>query len=346
MHITRVLTGVFLLFLICLSPASAANQLIFAVDIIRHGDRSPVKDIPKSPYTWPQALGELTPEGMYQEYILGKAKAEQYKVQNHLLPDSYDRDRMLVRSTDFDRALMSADAFLLGLYPPSDTAADGNFALPYHYHPIPIHTVSLKQENLLISKLERFDALTTKYVYSQKVYQEKKSRIKNKLAQWQTFTGMDLSKTANLIYLADNLYVRKLHHVPMPAGITPAMADEIISLGQWFSLAKFAPYPIGISASKELLTLISKNFNAASQKNLALKYLLFSGHDDTILSMLSALHHPQTVRPRYASDLNFLLYKHKKGEFYVKVNFNDQPIAIPGCGENCRLADFNKLTAS
>jgi hypothetical protein len=131
----------------------------------------------------------------------------------------------------------------------------------------------------------------------------------------------------------------------MPAGITPAMADEIMNVGQWFSVSKFAPYPIGMSASKELLALISKKFTAASH-HLALKYLLFSGHDDTILSMLSALHHPQTVRPRYASDLNFLLYKNEKGGFYVKVNFNDEPVAILGCSENCSLADFNKLTSA
>ena len=345
MRITRVLAGVFLLFQFCISQAYATDKLIFAVDIIRHGDRSPVKNIPKSPYTWPQTLGELTPEGMYQEFQLGKSKAAQYKIQNHLLPDSYERDTMLVRSTDFDRTLMSAEAFLLGLYPPTAATADGKFALPYHYHPIPIHTVSLKEEDLLISKIARFDALTAKYVFSQKTYQTKKTQIKNKLAQWQTLTGMDLSKTSNLIYLADNLYIRKLHNVPMPTGITPAMADEIINLGQWFSLAKFAPYPIGMSASKALLKLISEKFNAASQNNLTLKYLLFSGHDDTILSMLSALHHPQTARPKYASDLNFLLYKNEKGQYYVKLNFNDQPVSLPGCGEICMLADFNKLTA-
>jgi acid phosphatase len=209
-----------------------------------------VIDIPKAPYAWPQALGELTPEGMFQEYQLGKLKAEQYKVRNHLLPDSYDRNSMMVRSTDFDRTLMSAESFLLGLYPPT-IVTPGQFTLPYDYHPIPIHTVSLEQEDLLITKLKRFEALISKYVYSQKAYQEKKLQIKNQLPQWQALSGLDLSKTDNIIYLADNLHVRKLHHIAMPAGMTPAMADEIMSAGEYFSLSKYASYPVAISASKE-----------------------------------------------------------------------------------------------
>jgi acid phosphatase len=86
-----------------------------------------------------------------------------------------------------------------------------------------------------------------------------------------------------------------------------------------------------------------KNFNDASQHKTPLKYILFSGHDDTILSLLSALHDPQTIRPKYASDVNFLLYQNEKGGYYVKVKFNEQPVVLPGCGEDCSLADFNKL---
>ncbi len=41
----------------------ANDRLIFAVDIVRHGDRNPGAEIPNSPYKWNGDLGELTEAG-------------------------------------------------------------------------------------------------------------------------------------------------------------------------------------------------------------------------------------------------------------------------------------------
>lgn len=49
----------------------AQNKLIFAVDVIRHGDRTPTNAIPRDPFVWPQGLSELTAKGMHQVYLLG-----------------------------------------------------------------------------------------------------------------------------------------------------------------------------------------------------------------------------------------------------------------------------------
>src|SRR5689334_3582694 len=58
--------------------ASAKETLIFVFDVIRHGDRTPLHVIPKVPYVWPQGLGELTPEGMQQEFQRGVAFRKEY----------------------------------------------------------------------------------------------------------------------------------------------------------------------------------------------------------------------------------------------------------------------------
>jgi lysosomal acid phosphatase len=319
-----------------------ADELIFAVDIIRHGDRSPIIDIPKSPYAWPQALGELSQEGMRQEYQLGKMKRIQYVEKYHLLPENYLSTAMLVRSTDYNRTLMSAQAFLLGLYPlTQNTVTDA--ALPANYQPVPIHTVSEREENLLSNTYNKVDALLVKYFYSQKSWSAKQKQIDAQIQQWRNITGLKLKTPNSIIALGDHLYVRKLHHIDMPRGVTPQMADDMIVLGRWLFLAEYQTYAVSRGLSQNLLTLIAEKFARASAHKTMLKYILFSAHDGTILGVLSALHHPQADTPEYASDLNFLLFKNSSGNFYVRVLYNNKPMTLPACAKDCPLDTFNKI---
>ena len=45
----------------------AEEKLIFAVTLIRHGDRTPTDDIKSDPYNWEIGKGELTALGMNQQ---------------------------------------------------------------------------------------------------------------------------------------------------------------------------------------------------------------------------------------------------------------------------------------
>jgi hypothetical protein len=333
-----IMTAVYMM---VFSSYSFADELIFAVDIIRHGDRSPVIAIPKSPVAWAQPLGELSRTGMQQEYSLGKKKHIQYIEKNHLLPEHYVSDTMYVRSTDFNRTLMSAESFLLGLY--SSPEMGSTFSLPGNFQPIPVHTVSTSADDLLNPKSKSLTALKAKYIFSQNDWKEKELQSKDKLKKWETITGYPLKNLEDVISLADNLHVRKLQHFAMPDGMTNDMANEIIALGTWAFLRKFQDYPLAAETNAHFLQKISADFTAASLNKTLLKYELFSAHDSTILSALASLHHPQKAPPPYASDLNFLLYKTADQKFYVKITYNDQPVILPGCSEECPLADFKKL---
>lgn len=90
------------------SSAFAEGKLIFAIDIVRHGDRTPLIDSPDMKKIWPQGLGQLTPTGMQQAYSLGKRMREMYVNQYHLLPAHFDTNTMTVRASDMDRTLMTA----------------------------------------------------------------------------------------------------------------------------------------------------------------------------------------------------------------------------------------------
>lgn len=133
----------FSLFIITLLPtiALAQEKLIFAVDIIRHGDRNPIEDFPADPFPWPQGLGALTPLGMQQEYQLGISFRKLYIDKYHLLPAHYDIKTMQVHSDTSNRTIQSAESLLYGLYPLGTGPKISNqFAVPAGYQPIPIFT--------------------------------------------------------------------------------------------------------------------------------------------------------------------------------------------------------------
>lgn len=117
-------------------PVSAAEKLIFSLDLMRHGDRAPIKELPKVPYTGITPLGHLTPEGIAGCYQLGTKFRQKYVTQHHLLPAAYDPKLMYVRSSDFDRTLMSAQSVLMGLYPmgTGPQLKDGKYAITLHIY--------------------------------------------------------------------------------------------------------------------------------------------------------------------------------------------------------------------
>ncbi|XP_054379812.1 lysosomal acid phosphatase isoform X1 [Pongo abelii] len=127
-------------------PPTQARSLRFVTLLYRHGDRSPVKTYPKDPYQeeeWPQGFGQLTKEGMLQHWELGQALRQRY---HGFLNTSYHRQEVYVRSTDFDRTLMSAEANLAGLFPPNGMQ---RFNPNISWQPIPVHTVPITEDRLL-----------------------------------------------------------------------------------------------------------------------------------------------------------------------------------------------------
>ena len=129
---------IILLFLFLISN-NYATCPVMVIDLIRHGDRT--RDDKKL----------LLPSGMQREYQLGKKLRTDYIEQCQLLPEHYQYNTMLVKSSDLQRTLMSAQSFLLGFYPlgSGPKLATGEFALPKGFQPIPIHTLPLSQDNVI-----------------------------------------------------------------------------------------------------------------------------------------------------------------------------------------------------
>ena len=325
--------------------ANADDKLIFALDLIRHGDRTPASALPKSKYEWPQGIGELTAKGMQQEYELGKKMRDRYITTTHLLPASYVSNTMFVRSSDYNRTLMSAESFLYGLYP----LGTGPGTLPRAFQPIPIHTIPKLLDDLLIPNFNQayYDEVMAKNVFTQPEWQAKSAQYQPKFAQWSAASGMQINSLQEVLYLGDNLYISQLYNIPFPAGISKEDAKDIMEIGAWAFVTEMKAPAIYQLTSLRLLTSIGNYLKQGSQQTNTLKYVLFAAHDSTIMGLFAALGAPLNTWPPYASDMNFLLYETPSKTYYVKISFNDQPVKIPGCsgGDTCSLAELDKLAA-
>ncbi|GMS98177.1 hypothetical protein PENTCL1PPCAC_20352, partial [Pristionchus entomophagus] len=143
-------------------PADANEQnmdLIFASAIWRHGDRAAEAAVPGreqfSEDAWTfggGGYGELSPEGMSMHFNLGRRIRQRYMVDKQFLSSAYNAKEIYVRSTDYNRTLISAYSNVAGMYsgfgvpgknfPTKDAVPDW----PANYVPIPVHTVDVNTD--------------------------------------------------------------------------------------------------------------------------------------------------------------------------------------------------------
>lgn len=338
--------------LVLSSSAFADEKLIFAIDIIRHGDRTPILDLPAAPYAWKEGLGQLTPKGMHQENELGTSLRAIYVDKYHLLPVNYLPGTIYVRSSDFDRTLMSAQSFLMGLYPlgTGPTLPDSSqSALPESFQPIPIHTIPRDQDTLLLPDHPQYhpEDLLKAYVFSSPEWKAKEAELQSKYPHWSKTTGVQIKSLYQLILIADTLYIRQLYHLPLPEGLAEVDAEEIIAAGKWAFATVFKHPMIGRITGQALLKSISEYLKKASLHQTPLKYVLFSAHDSTLESQMSALGVPLKEPPPYASNLNIALFDIGNAHYRVRLKLNGKSVSIPACGgTECTLTQFLTLDAS
>lgn len=346
----RFTAALFLLLSITTQVHASQEKLIFALDLIRHGDRTPLHEFPRLSHHWEQGLGQLTLKGIEQHFELGKKLREKYVYQYQLLPETYLSNTVYVRSTDYDRTLMSAQSLLMGLYPLVSMGGRGSsyVNLPA-YHPIPIHTFPAKQDTLIPYYMDN-DAfkkyLFPKYAFPQKIWQEKIEEVKAKFKQWGEVAGVDIQSLHQVVRLGDTLHIHRLHHAPIPQSLSREEINEIIQLGSWAHAALFKPKEIGSTLGSDTLANIVNYLQQASQGKSPLKYVLLSGHDSSILALLSAMRAPLNASPPYASHVNFALFEKNSGGYQVVIRFNDEPVFVPACGGHaCTLEQLQALAA-
>ncbi|XP_074811505.1 lysosomal acid phosphatase isoform X2 [Natator depressus] len=305
-------------------PLAQARSLRFVTLLYRHGDRSPVRAYPRDPHqesAWPQGFGQLTQVGMLQQWDLGQSLRKRY---HGFLNASYNRQEIFIRSTDYDRTLMSAEANLAGLYPPQGQQV---FNPNVSWQPIPVHSVPDSGEKLLkfpLSPCPRYE------------------QLQNETRQSAEY----INKTRQ------NL---QTHRLLLPPWVTPDVMTQLKQLKDFGFEFLFGIHQQMEKARLQggvLLAQIRKNMTSAANASAPqhLKLLAYSAHDTTLVALQMALNVYNGRQAPYASCHIFELYQDDDSNFSVEMFFHNEsgrepfPLTLPGCAQRCPLPDFLQLT--
>ncbi|KAM3922452.1 LOW QUALITY PROTEIN: testicular acid phosphatase homolog [Leptodactylus fuscus] len=328
---------------------------LFVVVVYRHGDRSPIDTYPTDPYkdtVWNNGLQQLTQVGIRQQYELGQYLRMRYK---HFLSPSYRKEEIYVRSTDYDRTLMSAQANLAGLYPPNGTQ---QWHPDFPWQPIPVHTVPVSQDRLLkfpSKDCPRFYELMKETIQLEE-YKDKMNEWKDFIARIGNYTGYNLDQTVprRVWKVYDTLFCQKSHNFSLPAWATVGVLntlEEIMAFDIKAHMSFYKPKEKARLTGGILVDAVLRNFTEAIKRSSPLKMVMYSAHDSTILALQGALGVYSGIHPPYASCHIFEFYKESDGGYsvgmYYRNESNKEPyeLLLPGCTSPCPLGLFSQLMA-
>ncbi len=336
----------YLVFSVCITSYSFAQEkLIFAIDVVRHGDRTPSIVSPEMQKIWPYGVMQLTPKGMRQAYELGKTLRHRYVNEYHLLPKQYDINTMTVRASNRERTMMTAQSVLFGLYPlgtgPGLNASTK--ALPEGLQPIPINTVPQEQDSLLVPKDEK---LRLKFL-NMPEWIQKDALLRPNYTNWSKVFGIDITSLFDVRHASDRLSVEKIYDISLPDGLQPKDAEVILDTVHWVWQRMLNHPKWALAAGSELAQTIKQEISLAAEQKRPLKYLLFVAHDTTLSAQLNLLGQTIDALPPYVSDIHYGLFDMGASNYEVRITYNQKPLYIERCGgTKCTLNEFIHLIDS
>lgn len=351
-----------LVFILTLSSVQAG--IVSVVETCRHGARAPVDSHYWDTGYWNQGLGELTQEGMRQHYFNGAEFRNRYIINTPVFGPNYITNQIYVRSTDYNRTIMSAQSQLMGLFPlgPSLSSAAmmqkavppisvqnnasiinslGMQALPNYFSPVPVHVVALPYDHMLYgynSKVCPYFNVITKLVQQTAEYQFRVTNYTNYLQKqlYGIFGQVIDYETAG--WYADNLICDAFHGYPWPEGMTQNIYEQMTGIMN-YSNSYIFNYTGAYLASSQFYSQVLSIFNGVISGTSTVKFGYFSAHDTTLIGFLTAINNFNGQNPPFASTLIFELID-ESGEYYVNVKYNDQPLTINGCQIPCPFDSF------
>ncbi|CAG9860689.1 unnamed protein product [Phyllotreta striolata] len=345
------LTWLTLLLLIYSDCGSGENSELLSLAVLyRHGNRSPriiyKNDIhrEKIPKLWPEGLGQLTNIGKRQAYDLGRWYREKYA---DFIPRKYHKNFVRVLSSDRDRCLMSAACNLAGLFPPEGVQV-WNDQLPWQ--PVPIHTIPSDRDGMIQQsdrRCRKHDRLMGELVRSENV--QKFLRSKKRLFEYlSNHTGEDLRVPEDVNPVHDLLFIQDFLNLTLPEwtkGVFPQETSEMLVMG--FALSSNTT-ELGRLKSGLVLDYITTFFeDYLKNPQSTQKFLMLSGHDSTMSTLMNVLGVFDWTWPDYSSTLVFEL-RRKHGNVFLRIYFKDSKkirnLKLPRCSTDCNFEEFKRIT--
>ena len=348
--------------------AAATAKVVFVAEVCRHGSRAPTNS-KLCPWDqdgrWDNNWGELTSVGMRMHFLLGRELRQRYVINQPTFGPEFNGTEIYVRSTDFNRTIMSAQSQLMGLFPPptgptlSDSMGDvavppitvqkevdivnalQNRALPFQFQSFPVHVVPLTDDWVLFAT---YTCYRLQEAIENPIYSEMTTNITNSnpyfLTALQSFTNLPTQEVAdNLADIIDSIQCNQAMGFPLPAS-TPQLLENATVIGNELFSIYYANDLLVRYFSAWFFLDLAEHFEAVMQGTEPTKFRLYSAHDGTLAGFLAGLQVYDNKQPPFASSLIFEVSE-TNGDFSIRILYNDVPLAIGPCSlSECPLLAF------
>lgn len=139
---------------------------------------------------------------------MGQYIRERYST---FLNESYSDEDVYVQSSDLDRTIMSAEAFLAALYKPTKPSDIWNPNLPWQ--PVPVHTTLRQMDHLIVGD-RNCDAFNESFkdLMNSKEIKEFNLRHKSLYDYLSLHSGDEVEKMSDVVPIRDTLMIETLHN--------------------------------------------------------------------------------------------------------------------------------------
>ncbi len=379
MKIESFLICLFLFFSISIISETQTQKVIASVEFFRHGARAPIVNFEENKNLYfLTGKHQLTINGLRQHFLLGKWIKRRYvNDENHKLlnENSISKD-IKVFSSPYQRTIFSASSHILGLssnaiikvnydgneeLKTDDTPPIFNFKISQSLNEININVIHPDKDNVFNaiscrrnnSKLSLMDETNIEISKKPKLFSLTNQVLNNTINDilWNygkffqnnsPFNSSNKYTEDTLRNLVDFIDQYSYHMIKFPELKKETIINMKKSMLNKYYNQRLINNDINkFSVSKMFREVITLFESAIAGKN-KVKFVIFSGHDDNIMNILSNLLDKNYLRkkiynsvvdeedykflvPRLAASILIELIE-EKGKFYIRILYNGERI--------------------
>ncbi|BFF97117.1 venom acid phosphatase Acph-1 [Drosophila madeirensis] len=334
-------------------PAADKSTLELLHVVFRHGPRTPADTYPRDPYVnetyYPYGWGQVTNNGKRELFNIGTWLRKRY---GKFLAPHYSPDLVHAQATGVSRTHMTMQTVLASFLPPKGTDMEWNSK--FNWQPIPVFSQELNEDTLLLVRTpcpRYFEALHE--VYDLPEVKQEVAPYLDMYKELETHTGLSFKEPEDVQSLYLTLLAEQEWGLKLPEWTNEYFPEKLQFLAeQSYVYNVYTPEMQKIKGGP----FLKKMFGEMQQKQngtlkpSARKMYIYTGHDSTVVNILSALKIWKRQLPRYSSMAIFELHKSKEtGEYWVEIYFRNDPkaqaqkLTVPGCEFKCPLDKLQQL---